>query len=137
MKNAPGFYVSMIQDNISPPVSLETSAQRRLRDDAAQSRDNERAEQARRKLDYETYLKTETQSYIASLDPAEYERRLTAATESLKKNHLAETLWPADVLRKVAETALVKDLPKELSLMSFGAFCDSDSQKAATSPRLE
>lgn len=137
VKNVPGFYVSMIQDNISPPVSFETSAQRRLRDDAAQSRDNERAEQARRKLDYETYLKTETQSYIASLDPAEYERRLTAATESLKKNHLAETLWPADVLRKVAETALVKDLQKELSLMSFGAFCDSDSQKAATSARLE
>jgi len=123
--NPPGFYVSVIRDNITPPAGFETSSRRRLREEADRVRDEVQMEEARLGLAYEDYLQREIAQHIASLEPADYEARLALKVEVLAVKHATFTSWGADGMRQIAKTALTKDLHNEISyrLLGFNTFC--------------
>jgi hypothetical protein len=117
--------VSVIRDGILPPDNFETSSRRRLREAAEKAQEDARAEETRLQLAYEDYLQRETDAHVARLEPGEYEARLTAKVEALTTEHATFAVWAPDKRKRIAQTALAKEIRSEISyrLFDFNTFC--------------
>lgn len=94
-----GLFVSFVRDDVPIPKDFETKAQREAREE--RERERAREESARLELEnaYDAYCRNETDRYLASVDPAEYDAVLKAKLVESRKNH-DRSPWLADSFAK-------------------------------------
>jgi hypothetical protein len=136
-RNPPGLYVSLIRDNILPSYAATAGhrgdSHKTVAPEGAQGKTSPTSLQQL----YEDYLRRRTTTYIATLDPVVYDRRLSGKVGELAKRSESFSKWSDEARRKIAKAALYRELQKELPLLSFGAFCEHTtrfSSKLASPP---
>jgi hypothetical protein len=119
-KNPPGFYVSVIRDNLTPPDTFESTHQRQVRQETEESSRHQAAEQRALREAYEKYRSVEVNRYMTEELSAEV---LARAIEGKKQEFSQEfPLFQPDALERVAKQAVAADLAKQITTMSFSAF---------------
>lgn len=134
--NPAGFYVALVRDNLEPPDHFLSSAQQAQRDEERRAYVEESARRARLNDAYREYREAEAAHHIASLEPTERDRLLTAEGRDLRER-FPSMHWTSESLQQVAEAALRNRLAAELPLISFAAFIadlDGHSRPAETAP---
>lgn len=119
IKNAPGFYVYLLRQNILPPDDFETSS-RRAAKEAAQERKAE-ASRSRIALEdrYHEFCREKVHAYLAALDESS-RRDLLAA-----KMRAVRTQWghlPPATIEELANRQLERELRSRLHLPSVEEF---------------
>ena len=119
IKNAPGFYVYLLRQNITPPDDFETSARR-----AARKRDEEKlAEETRRRIAledrYHEYCRERVQAYVKTIDEQTHAELMAEKMRAVRRQwgHL-----PATTIEELAKRQLETDLRGKLKLPSLEEF---------------
>jgi hypothetical protein len=127
IKNAPGFYVYLLRQNILPPEEFETSSRKETRR-ANEERD---AQEARRRI----VLEDEYHEYCR----AQVQEHLKTAGDEAQKEMLAEKMrivrrqWghlPAATIEELATRQVESDVRGKLKLMSFDEFTARNPQES-------
>jgi len=127
IRNPPGFYTYLLRENVIPPQTFETSAQRKLRAAAMETRKTE--DQVRMVLEqqYKEFCEDRVRTYIETrMDPTEYDERFRRKFQEVKST------WPRlpeSGIREIAERALRTDLYTAASLPNFDEFCKEHRQR--------
>jgi hypothetical protein len=124
IQNPAGFLLSLIRDNVSVPENFETSRKHQARAVAADARHAQQEAKARLQAAYTVYQEAEVAKHLASLDPVVLADRLAAIARELRvaHQHLTQFMNDEQMLR-TAKAKLAADVAKELTLLSFTAFC--------------
>ena len=120
-RNPPGFYVSLLKENVTPPESFENTRKRQMREEAREALLEERAKRQALEREYDEYCSREVERYIAEhLSPEEVERTVEA-----KKRELLQQ-YPGlrhEAIKDVSRRAVIADLKKQIPAVSFTGFC--------------
>lgn len=117
IRNPPGFYVSILRDNITPPEGFQTSAQKKA---DAMEQTLRQMELHRLEAAYEAYRNSAIDGVInARLQSGSYEAAVSARRNSLKTEY--PFLTP-HALQDLAERSYRTELGKDLPLLSFEEF---------------
>jgi hypothetical protein len=127
-RNPPGFYISVIRDNVPVPENFDSSRKRREREELA----NQIAEQRRAgeqnmlqlEVAFAEYRRAEIETYIAShLTPDEH----AAMIEDHKRSYVAQfrnaANWPAETLHSIAVNAAAVEISRRAPIFTFDEFC--------------
>ena len=131
--NPPGFYLSLIRENFTPPPTFETSARRDERENhaAASAATRERDSQLRNA--YQAYQRNAADTHLAGLPQADYEARVDAKKLELHDAHpKLRVRIGEENFTKLTRQALAGDLARELPLLSFSAFCDQQNEATSS-----
>lgn len=128
VQNPPGLYVSLIRDNTPIPESFETSRKREYREAERHRQEAAREKQSRLEQGYRAYQQRAVDEHLERLEPPKLEEMLESTSRALLvefKNlgHLAP-----DQLQKLARARLCSDVAKNLPLLGFTAFCESQDE---------
>src|SRR5207302_1760501 len=75
-RNPPGFYFSLVRDDIRPPAAFESSRQRGLREEARSNHERAHADRAHLQLLYDQYQGEEARRALESLPAAQRAERI-------------------------------------------------------------
>jgi hypothetical protein len=127
IKNAPGFYVYLLRQNILPPEEFETSGRRAVRE-AAKER---QAEESHRRIAledrYQEFCRAKIQHHLKSLDDAT-RRDLVA-----EKMRAVRGQWghlPAATIEELAHRQLDRDLRGRINLPTLDEFAKRSPQES-------
>jgi len=119
-RNPPGFYVSIVRDNITPPASFESSRMRRLRAKAQAASKESIAERQGLELGYDEYCGGEIDRYIAKNLS---ERDLELAIESKKAEFAKQyPVLPLSTLAEIALGSVRAEIARQIPMLTFEAF---------------
>jgi hypothetical protein len=127
-RNPPGFYISVVRDNVPVPANFDSSRKRREREINETKLIEEREAGERRALELEEafaeYRRAEVESYIAHhLAPGEH----AAMIEDHKRSYVAQfrnaAHWPAETLHSIAVNAAAVELSRRAPILTFDEFC--------------
>lgn len=127
-QNPPGFYVSLIRDNVPVPDTFETSQKRQQREAEQERQKAEKEQRAHLEDTYRAYCNEQVLKHIQGMDQVDYQALLASKREALRAEHTLLADWEDAALTKLAESALSSDLAKTLPIMSFTAFCESQKR---------
>ena len=119
--NPPGFYVRLIESNMSVPDSFETNAKRKAREEREQKeRERRDAQEARQLLewDYDDYCQRETDRYIEE-NPGEFEAIRQIKWNEIRAQH---ENFSDDLINSFAPNDAKREIRKRLSLPTFEEF---------------
>lgn len=127
IKNAPGFYVYLLRQNILPPDDFETASSKEKR----RANEEREAQESRRRIlqedDYHEYCREKVRAHLRTLG------------EEAQKSMLAEKMrivrrqWghlPGATIEELASRQLEKDLRAKLDLPSFEQYTARNPQKS-------
>ncbi len=121
INNPPGFYIHMIESNMSVPDSFETTAKRKAREENERKERERRAEEDARQLlesEYDDYCATETDRYIQD-NPAALEAVKDAKRTEYRERH---TAFPMDMIETMAKHSAKSEIQKRLPLLTLEEF---------------
>jgi hypothetical protein len=126
IENPPGFYVSMLKENIPVPDCFETSARRTVR----QAREREYFEKQTLQFEqtsrYEEYLRTELDHHIVEvLGDEQFSALVKTCLPECKKKY---PNVPQPTLIEIAESSVRCDLRQTLPVLSFDEFRHGNRQ---------
>lgn len=116
-RNPPGFYISLVRDNVIPPDSFENSRRRQEREERERARQQWLFEEQRLRFEYEQYLLEEKDRYIREhLSQEHYQELLEAKRKRFKRQypHL-----PDQTLTDMAHGAIRGEIESQVDLLSF------------------
>lgn len=116
-RNPPGFYISLVRDNVIPPDSFENSRRRQEREQRERARQQWLFEEQRLRFEYEQYLLEEKDRYIREhLSQEHYQELLEAKRKRFKRQypHL-----PEQTLTEMAHGAIRGEIESQVELLSF------------------
>jgi len=116
-RNPPGFYISLIRDNVIPPDSFENSRRRQEREERERARQQWLFEEQQLRFEYEHYLTEEKDRYIREhLSQEHYQELLEAKRKRFKRQypHL-----PEQTLTEMAHGAIRGEIESQVSFLSF------------------
>jgi len=120
-RNPPGFYVSIVRDNIPPPAVFESSRMRKLHAEARAVSQESVVERQGRELAYDEYRSVEIDRYILrTCSEQDLERAIEAKKGEFAKQYAS---LPPATLSEIALGAVRAELAKQVPLLSFEAFC--------------
>jgi hypothetical protein len=126
IKNAPGFYVYVLRNNILPPQDFETSSRRKARENAQERQ----VEETRRRIEledrYQEFCRERVRVHLRGLDAAA-RRELVA-----EKMKLVRRQWshlPAATIEELANRQVESDLRARLNLPSLDEFARRSPQE--------
>ena len=126
IKNAPGFYVYLLRQNILPPEEFETSSRRRARQDS----DEKQAEATRRRIqledDYHEYCREKVRAHWKTLPE---ESRRTVLADKMRGVRRQWGHLPAATIEELAQRQIESELRHELDLLSFDQFVARSPQE--------
>jgi hypothetical protein len=125
-RNPPGFYVSLIRDNISPPDGFETARVRQQRNQIRQERELEFAEHQRLEFAYERYREQEIDRYIVEHVSAEQLRQ--AIAEKSRELHRQFPSLLGEALEEVSARAARTNFQGYVKVLSFQEFCSTHGE---------
>jgi hypothetical protein len=127
IKNAPGFYVYLLRQNILPPDDFQTSGRRAER----QKADERKAEDTRRRLAleerYQEFCRERVRGYLAKLDP---HTRRDLLSERLRAVRSQWGHLPATTVEELATRQLERDLRTRLDLPTLEDFAKRSPQES-------
>jgi hypothetical protein len=127
-RNPPGFYISVVRDNVPVPANFDSSRKRREREINETKLTEDREASQRRALELEEafadYRRAEVESYIAHhLAPEEH----AAMIEDHKRSYVTQfrnaAHWPAETLHSIAVNAAAVELSRRAPILTFEEFC--------------
>lgn len=125
IRNPPGFYLSLIKENIAVPENFETSRKRKLREDAQEQKSREAYERLQMEDAYREYESREVDRFIES-HPTQYAEIFAAKHQSFIKKFPQSSTWDSDVLQKTIGGMVRAEIIKaHLSLQDYDTFCAS------------
>lgn len=125
--NPPGFYIRLIESNMSVPETFETSAKRKTREESEQKeRERRAAEDARQQLEweYEDYCQREADRFIAE-NPAAFESMKDAKRTENRERHQA---FSPEMIENIAEHEAKRAIRKQVTLLTFEEFVERKKQ---------
>jgi hypothetical protein len=127
-KNPPGFYVSLIRQNNTPPPSFETRKRREARREGEQAKE----QRARLELAYDDYRRDAIDRFLATdVAPEEFEELARSQEAALRSSH---PRMPDETIARMARRTARGEITKRVTLLTFGAFCDHERQREADRP---
>jgi len=121
--NPPGFFIRLIESNMSVPASFETSAKRKAREDSERKeRERRIKEDARQQLEWEhdDYCSQETNRFIAE-NPAIFETIKDAKRTENRERHQA---FSDEMIGVIAENEAKREIRKQVPLLTLEEFAD-------------
>lgn len=127
-RNPPGFYVSVIRDNVPVPEHFETTRKRKEREPSAQAQ-----LPLLDAVDYEQmwldYKRQTIESHIGTkLSPADYQAMVERQQRDYVRQYAAASQWPPETLRQFARNAVAVQLERELNLPTLEDFIATQSK---------
>ena len=120
-RNPPGFYVSLIRDNISPPAGFETSRMREMRLEIHQDREARIMERQQLEFAYECYQEQELDRYIdESVSAGELRQAIAGKRQELIRQFPS---LQGETLHEVSARAARTNYRGALRSLSFEEFC--------------
>jgi hypothetical protein len=119
--NPAGFYVALLRDNVDPPPHFLSYRQQAERDEARQTRVEDREHRARLYDAYGRYRDEQALAHLAGMDEGDRERALDVKAQELR-SRFPTFSWTAEHLRSVAETSLRSEIAARLPLLDFHSF---------------
>ena len=120
-RNPPGFYVSLVRDNISPPADFETSRLRQMRLEIQQAQEAKLIEHQQLEFAYEFYKEQELDQYIdRNVSVEQFQHVIVEKRKELNRQFpslLGETL--DEVSARAART----NFRAAVRVLSFEEFC--------------
>ena len=124
--NPPGFYISVLKDNVIVPDTFESSRKLRDREELARKRDAELLRQAQIEIAYEDYKRKTVERYIEqSVSVDEHEALIAELQRSYVLQFKNASQWPSETLRSVAMNAAVVEIAKRVPLISLEEFAST------------
>jgi len=120
--NPAGFYVYLIQDNIQPPPTFESSRKRAERQQAAAARTVEQHREGQWESAYRDYEDRALVDYLHHRYP-NLEEELASVRAALLAEFDSAQLWPEETRREVALQLLKKRVRGQAPVLSFDEFC--------------
>lgn len=125
-RNPPGFYVSIIRDDVPVPEHFETTRKRRMREAGAQQTQLPLIDAAAYEQQWLDYKRAAVQQYIDnSLTPGAYEELVATQQGDYLKQYGAASQWPPETLRQMARNAVAVQLERQLRLQTLEEFIES------------
>jgi hypothetical protein len=127
IKNAPGFYVYLLRQNILPPEDFETSSRKEKRR-ADEERD---AQEACRRIlledEYHEYCRGKVQAHLKTVGEEAQKAMLAEKMRTVRRQwgHL-----PAATIEELASRQVESDVRAKLDLMSFDQFTRRNPQES-------
>jgi len=121
--NPPGFFIRLIESNMSVPASFETSAKRKAREDSERKERERRIEEdARQQLEWEhdDYCSQETNRFIAE-NPATFEAIKDAKRTENRERHQA---FSDEMIETIAQNEAKREIRKQVPLLTFEEFAE-------------
>jgi len=118
-RNPPGFYVSVIRDNVPVPAGFETSRMRRLCNDARRAQEEQVAEEQRFEQLYDEYRRQELAQRLAATPEAEF---LAIRAKKRREYQRQFRDLPGQTLDDLGHSGACAEIEKTLHLRSFGEF---------------
>jgi hypothetical protein len=119
IKNAPGFYVYLLRQNILPPEDFETSSRKRARETALERKAEETTRRTELEDRYNEFCRDKVRAHLARLDAATRRDLLAAKLKAVR------TQWghlPAATIEELANLQLERDLRAGLDLPTLEEF---------------
>jgi hypothetical protein len=124
--NPPGFYVRLIESNVTPPEHFETSHKKRLREEAQQARTQTMQEEAALELAYLEYRKLEVDKHLSEqLTPGAYQEAIETNKRELQRMEKTGAVLTDQACTELAVARLRKQTASQLNLMSYKSFCEA------------
>jgi len=127
IKNAPGFYVYLLRQNILPPDGFESSTRKQAR----LQKEERQADESRRRIDledrYHEFCRGRIEKYVQALDDASRRELLSEKLRAVRRSwgHL-----PAATMEELANRQLEADLRARLNLPSIEEFAARNPQES-------
>ena len=127
IKNAPGFYVYLLRQNIIPPEDFETTSRRETR----KLKDEREAEATRRRIrledQYHEYCREKVRAHLKTLGEDAQQTLLAEKMRGVRKQwgHL-----PPATIEELASRQLESELRLQLDLLSFDQFTARSPQES-------
>jgi len=127
IKNAPGFYVYLLRQNVLPPEEFETSSRKEKR----QANEERDAQETRRRIlmedAYHEYCRDKVRAHLETV-AEETQKALLA-----EKMRVVRRQWghlPAATIEELATRQLESDIRAKLDLLSFEQFQTRNPQES-------
>jgi hypothetical protein len=119
-RNPPGFYFSLVRDDIRPPATFETSRHRKLHEDAQQELQQRQAHLASLQLSYDEYQERETKIAFEAMPLEQRNERI-----ALRRLEYARrfAVLPPETLDEISIQGVRREIAESLPLLSFAEFC--------------
>ena len=132
-RNPPGFYISLIRDNVIPPGTFENSRRRALREERERAHQQWLFEQQQLRSDYDRYCEQEKERYIRENFPQERFQELFQAKHQQFKRQYP---WlPDQTITDMANGAIRGELEPHIAFLGFEEWKNRRSQQSpATAP---
>ena len=124
--NPPGFYVRLIESNVTPPEHFETSHKKKLREESQKARTQTLQEEAALELEYLEYRKLEVDKYLGEkLSPGAYREAIETNKRELQRMEKAGAVLTDQAWTELAVARFRKRTASQLNLMSYKSFCEA------------
>jgi hypothetical protein len=120
-RNPPGFYFSLIRDNLRPPDTFESSRKRKLNQETACAQHKKLAQQQELEHRYEAYRREQAARYVSAM-PAEEFQALAAAKR--KEYTQQYRNLPPETLDELGVSGARAEIEKTLMLLTFAEFVE-------------
>lgn len=120
-RNPPGFYFSLIRDNLRPPDTFESSRKRKLKEESARAHHENLVQQQELDYRYEEYRRENVARHISAMPAEEFEALAAAKRKEYTRQY--RTL-PPETLDELSVSGARADLEKTLPLLRFAEFVE-------------
>jgi len=120
-RNPPGFYFSLIRDNLRPPDTFESSRKQKLNKESSRAHHEKLAQQQELEYRYEEYRRENVARHISAI-PAEVFQALAAAKR--KEYTRQYRNLPPETLDELSVSGTRADIEKTLTLLTFAEFVE-------------
>jgi len=125
--NPPGFYIRLIESNMSVPDSFETNAKRQAREEKERKERERRVKEDARQLlewEYDDYCRMQTDQYITE-NPATFEAIKDAKRTENRNRHQA---FSDEMIESIAQNEAKREIRKLVPLLTLEEFADRKQQ---------
>jgi hypothetical protein len=127
IKNAPGFYVYLLRQNIVPPETFETSSRKQANQEIQERQAEETGRRIQLENEYQNFCRERFRAYFDSITEAERQEMLAAKMRVVRRQwgHL-----PAATIEELAQRQIETDLRGKLQLPSLEEFATRNPQES-------
>ena len=118
-RNPPGFYFSLIRDNLRPPDTFESSRKRKLNQDTARAHHEQLAQRQEIEHRYEEYRREDVARHVRAMPAEEFQALAAAKRKEYARQY--RNLPPA-TLDELAAGGARAEIEKTLTLLTFAEF---------------
>jgi hypothetical protein len=121
-RNPPGFYVSLVRDNIIPPNSFETTRRRKHREEAERDAHDQAQKATQAEFAYDDYRRATIDQAVAAMESDAINAAIAAKRKQYQRIH--PTL-PPTTLDEIALAGVRNEIEGQLKLLTFEEFSKS------------